>query len=130
MSRNQRNARRFLAQLQEEKEVPERLVSQTVRALGLQALAGIVNATPVDTGRARGNWQATFDRPADDFFLGKFDKSGQQAISQGSIKIDQHTGYRRVFITNNLPYILMLEDGSSKRAPDGMVAVTYERLSL
>ena len=35
-----------------------------------------------------------------------------------------------VFITNNVPYIIELEDGHSKRqAPAGMVAVTFANLN-
>lgn len=79
---------------------------------------GVVVNTPVDTGRARTNWQMGSGTPATgtvDAVLGvaaSFTRaqSTAQTHKQGSI-----------FITNNLPYIGRLNDGWSKQAPANFV---------
>ncbi len=38
------------------------------------------------------------------------------------------SGKRPIYITNNLPYISKLENGSSKQAPNGMVNLTMNEV--
>jgi hypothetical protein len=64
------------------------------RALVLDIFRNIQIRTPVDTGRARGNWQVEFN------------------------------GTQEATIYNNLPYIERLENGWSQQAPAGFVRVT------
>ena len=66
----------------------------------------IVKRTPVDTGRLRGNWQTSIN------------------TSDGSAPIIMAKLGDSIFITNNLPYAQVIESGSSKQAPSGMVAIT------
>ena len=81
--------------------------------------------TPVDTGRARANWQVAIGTiPSGTLELN--DKSGQatinkvQAASMGVVAGDV------IYLTNNLPYAVPLEEGYSKQAPAGMVALTVQ----
>lgn len=128
MPSNETRARRFVAGMLDEKRVPEDLVEVIVRKLGLLALRGVVLNTPVRTGRARGNWQVTLGDPAEGD-LERTDRSGGPTIASGASVIGGYRGFGKVSLTNNLPYIIPLEDGSSKRAPAGMVAITFERLA-
>jgi len=77
-----------------------------------------VLATPVDTGRARANWIVSVGRPRYQT-TPDVDPSGAQAIAQGVRAVQSFKG-GSIFITNSLPYIEFLEDGSSKQAPGGM----------
>jgi len=96
--------------------------------------SSIVRKTPVDTGRARANWNVSIGEP-DSSTTEKTRKSPKPLSSMPEPKGDES-----IFITNNLPYIETLEyggypkkpkggndktiNGYSKQAPEGMVGVT------
>ena len=89
------------------------------RAVYIRLFSAVIRDTPVDTGRARGNWQISSSGPA----------AGQKETNDpsGGITIGMVTSFRLdkgrvVYLTNNLPYINRLEyDAWSKQAPGGMV---------
>lgn len=102
-------------------------VNRVVRKVSLQALNGVVLKTPVDTGRARGNWGVGINnRP--NGTSENTDLSGGATISAGQGEIAGAKTYGEVYITNNLPYIGKLESGSSQQAPSGMVGVTVAEI--
>lgn len=80
----------------------------------------IIMDTPVDTGRARGNWFVSFDNPINSE-LDNLDKNGTSTISKAQSKIINNPIPQVYWIQNNLPYILRLEYGWSKQSPAGMV---------
>lgn len=90
------------------------------RRCALAVDAAVVLATPVDTGRARANWQVEIGGPASGV-VEPTDKSGQTAISAGTKVIQDYKGGNSINITNNLPYIERLNEGWSKQAPAGFV---------
>ncbi|RKY09814.1 MAG: HK97 gp10 family phage protein [Planctomycetota bacterium] len=106
--------------------VPEK-VSQLQAAIALEALKRIVEKTPVDTARARGNWQTTIGTPASEV-LDETDMDGMATVQKGAAAIAELPPYQVVWISNNLDYIEFLEDGSSQQSPAGMVATTVEEL--
>lgn len=79
--------------------------------------------TPVDTGRARGNWQATLDSPATEEIENESMSVALAGVAANLGKINDVS-----FLANNLPYIEELEDGSSKQAPAGMVRRNMARV--
>lgn len=107
-------------------ELPER-VAKAHRALTLAALRGVVLMTPVDRGRARGGWQITHHEPAADSPV-RLDKSGQATISAEAPKAEAAEAFTITYLTNNVVYIVPLENGHSDQAPHGMAAVTVARL--
>ncbi|MEI9600598.1 hypothetical protein V5030_15470 [Moellerella wisconsensis] len=86
-----------------------------------------INVPPGYTGgRFRGNWQVTFDTPADGE-TGRIDKSGNMTKAVGKYVLEQFkVGTNAIYFTNNVPYAYPLEMGHSKQAPNGMVAITAE----
>ncbi len=112
--------------------IPEK-VTELQKKIVLEALKRIVEKTPVDTGRARGNWQVAIDTPISDV-LERTDKQGAETIQKGASAITDLPPFRVVWISNNLDYIEFLEDGSSKQtqdhdgSPQGMVALTMLEL--
>lgn len=98
------------------------------RNISLRALRGIVRRTPVDTGRARGNWQTSVGAPADGV-LYVDDKTGDGANARGDNATDGLPPFTTVWISNNLPYIEPLENGHSKQQPNGMVGATLADLA-
>jgi len=99
-----------------------------VRGLALEAQGRLVRKTPVDTGRARANWnvaRTSPDRSADR----DADRSDVPAkLVEGRATIAEFGAGDRIFLTNALPYIPELEKGSSDQAPNGMVRVTSKEL--
>lgn len=81
----------------------------------------IVKKTPVDTGRARGNWQIGIGQDIIST-TPRTNKTGN--VSGETNKLSQVSGDETIYISNNLPYIVRLEYGSSKQAPNGMVGLT------
>lgn len=75
-------------------------------------------------GRFRGNWQVSFDTPAEGE-TARIDKSGNITKALGNVVIEQFkVGMNAIYFTNNVPYAYRLEMGHSKQAPSGMVAIT------
>lgn len=91
-----------------------------VRRCALAVDAAVVIATPVDTGRARANWQVEIGHAASGV-VNEVDKSGQGAIASGAKVIQAYKGGSSINLTNNLPYIERLNDGWSAQAPAGFV---------
>jgi hypothetical protein len=84
--------------------------------------SAVVLATPVDTGRAKSNWIPSIGTPSTDKIIKEeYDKTGGEAIQKA---IDVGAGIKfgsDVYISNNLPYIGRLNDGSSIQAPAGYI---------
>lgn len=94
------------------------------RALAMKVFSRVILRTPVDTGRARANWQCTMGSPADGVLEAE-DKSGAEAMARArDVSVGIGTDDRSIFLTNNLLYIEALENGHSGQAPQGMVAIT------
>lgn len=95
--------------------------------ISLQALRGLVQMSPVDTGRFRGNWITS---------VGTTDPTVFEAARAPSVPIteaDTKLGALNkvpdvVYLQNNLPYANRLENGYSKQAPQGMVGVTMANI--
>lgn len=102
---------------------------KTKRAVAFSLFSSIVKDTPVDTGRARGNWQATLGAPAASSSLRRDKRKGPPGpeVSQEILANLPGLG-KKGFLTNNLPYSMMLEMGSSQQAPAGMVRKNMARI--
>lgn len=105
-------------------KIPDR-ADQIVREVALAADRTVVLATPVDTGRARANWQASLGQPASgtvNVAPGKRASAGAAtAQAEGVIAGYKGGPSSAIFLTNNLPYIVPLNNGHSKQAPAGFV---------
>ncbi len=110
------------------------------RRLVLELLTRVVLKTPVDTGRARNNWQVTFNQPATKQVpykgIGKVGKllrkkagDPTEVLRKGYTQINQMPQFCIAYITNNVEYILYLEAGHSKQAPNGMAALAFQEVS-
>ena len=94
-----------------------------VRAVALDVTSATVMRTPVDTGRAMGNWQLTIGAPAAGTVTA-LDPSGAITVAKARAALAGYRTGSSIFVVNNLPYILPLEYGSSKKAPAGMLRIT------
>jgi hypothetical protein len=102
------------------------------------AVAGLLQLTPVDSGRARGNYQLTYGSPAtgilEDFPTGT--STGSAPTSDENMRamkaLSRARPYGRMFIVNNLPYIVVLNDGGVNRVAHHMMerAISNARAAL
>lgn len=111
-----------------------------VKKIAFEAFSRVIMKTPVDTGRARGNWQAEINSlpsgQLDDIDKGQKGSSSSDGSGRSSSKnkvlgvVSKIELGDSVILANNLDYIQSLEDGSSKQArdPNGMVKVTLLEL--
>ncbi len=97
-------------------EKMELSVDVVARKVALEVYSGITEKTPVDTGRAKANWNLSVGRPNLSVNM------TARTPKQGQLKKGEGLG--NIWIANNLPYISALENGHSKQAAQGMVAIT------
>jgi hypothetical protein len=103
-------------------------MDQVVRKVALELFTRIIYKTPVDTGRARSNWQVSIGTPASGT-VEIDDKSGNATVSQATAKSAGFKAGDTIYLANNLPYIRRLEEGYSRQAPAGMVTLTVQEFS-
>lgn len=111
----------------------EGFVERRVTQLALDIVANLVAApseggTPVDTGWARANWQPNIGGPARTT-SGSRESVTSAAQNEG---LGALVGWRlasgaKIHITNNVPYIGFLNQGTSKQAPAGFVQAAIRR---
>jgi hypothetical protein len=88
-------------------------VRKLTKAIAFRLFARIIDTTPVDTGRAKANWNFVSGDQAD--------LSTREAGEANLIRVTTSDVYT---ISNNLAYIVPLEEGHSGQAPAGMVKVS------
>lgn len=135
-------------------EAKKKTLLEVRKAVAVILYTDIAKRTPVDTGRARGNWQMTIgaDSTAQtERHCGEGNVSGM--VAEETEKLKGVNGDEKIYIHNNVPYITALEFGGypkevkkgtyvkgqgyvikseggySKRAPHGMVGVAMTNMS-
>ena len=100
---------------------------EMVRGTLFSLASRIIKESPVDTGRFRGNWQASLNTPKQGR-LQQFDKSGASAINDMSSVVAGLKMGQTFYLANNLPYARRLEYGYSKQAPSGFLRINVMRV--
>lgn len=107
----------------------EQGIESAIASLGVNITAELIERTPVDLGWARANWVPSVGQP----FLGNADdideaarraavpaqSARQQTATAALFAYQVERG--PLFISNNVPYIVALNEGSSDQAPSGFV---------
>ena len=137
--------RRFDGDIRELARQLDASVELVTRRIALQLFTGIVEKTPVDTGRARSNWGIGIGAPAPppsgaitaeeeariirSGVNQPFSSITAEAIQEANAALLGVDGKQPVHITNNLPYIIRLNEGHSQQAPAGFVEATVSELN-
>lgn len=87
-------------------EVERERLPELQRRVSLEVLTGIVKGWPGDTGRSRANFQTTVGTPAS----GEVD-TGTDPIGTGLTVLAELPPFDVVWITNNVPYATVIEEG-------------------
>jgi len=91
----------------------------------------IVIRTPVDTGRARASWNIVAGESPDTSVQDAAFSGGEGAgTSTAKAKQNGLAVGNSYVISNNLPYIQRLEQGSSRQAPAGMVLLAIAEVEV
>lgn len=116
----------FAADIRRFTEKTEKGIDKTVRAITFALFREVIQRTPVDTGRLKGNWQTSVNAPVTTTIERT---NGGAAIAE---VITNGGGWgSTTFLSNNLPYAQRIEyDGwSHTKAPAGMVRVSLARIN-
>ena len=130
----------FAADLEKWAKKTGQKTDRAIVSVCYQISEAIVMGTPVDTGRARGNWIPTVNNPSS-AQLTIDDKTGAMALSKiGAVTMTAPGNV--YYLVNNLPYIRTLEygmygtgpgatdktagTGYSIQAPQGMVRINVQ----
>jgi hypothetical protein len=98
--------------------------AQTIfRKIALDLDSRIVYSTPVDTGRARGNWIPSIGSPSSAVNEELYSHTGASTVAVLDGVVASAVLGDIIWMANNLDYIGELEQGSSRQAPQGMVTV-------
>lgn len=125
---NQQNFQKFDFDLKEFAQVLQLDFLLVLKKVIFQLFRAIILHTPVDTGRAASSWAMSKHNPGD-FVWPPIDKKTQASPAaaagnamQNIVPVDDVNSV--YYIYNNVEYILELENGKSRQAPAGMVAVS------
>lgn len=126
-------AKRTLLDLANDLDKAVGKIEEQASALGIKVATTIVTdlafVTPVDESTAISNWLVSVGGPRraeiDAHYPGKFGStygpSAQQTIADAKKVLAGKKPGETIYISNNLPYIKLLNGGSSKQAPAGFV---------
>lgn len=102
-----------------------------VRKTALELQTGMVEMSPVDTGRFKGNWQCGVNSinphvgdKEDKTPLGSF--GPDDSVLRSEILLKAWILGQTIYLTNSIPYAQALERGHSKQAPSGCVRLTVQ----
>ena len=116
-----------------------RKLTQVGRKVALELFKRVIYKTPVDKGRARANWQVTIGTTASGT-VEIDDRNGGATMSKATAASAGFKAGDTIYLTNNLPYIMKLEEGGypdgpktvggfSRQAPAGMVGLTVQEFA-
>lgn len=95
------------------------------RKVTLDLFRSVVQKSPVDTGRFKGNWNVSQTTP-------NFTATQATNAARGEIEAQKALGFAAggvVYLSNGLPYARRLEYGYSGQAPAGMVRLSVREFS-
>ncbi len=116
----------FALELAKFAEQATEAIDASLREVIIEVAGSLIQMSPVDSGRFRGNWQFSLVTPDNSTSL-NVDPTGVETLGRIVAAAGVFTAGQTGFITNSLPYAIPLEYGHSTQAPTGMVRVTLAR---
>ncbi|MEQ1309734.1 hypothetical protein [Acinetobacter bereziniae] len=102
---------------------------QYLKKISAEMLQGIIVRSPVDQGAFRGNHKVSVNNPDTTSDKNLKDTQGNKTLLSESEKLKQLKLGDKVYIQNNLPYAVRLENGHSQQAPLGIYGLTFLSVS-
>lgn len=120
----------FAQQMNRRADEVQRNTTGLNRRVTLSIIEAIVRATPIDTGKAKINWQVGLNSPVQTIIDAPSSPSTAASTANSSartVMLEYNSlNHTTVHITNNLPYIGRLNDGWSRQAPANFVERAIE----
>ncbi len=90
----------------------------------------VILKSPVDQGTFRGNHRVSEGAPDNQYDESIREKSGNETLRIGVATIAKSKPFTILYIQNNLPYAIKLENGASKQpqAEDGIYAPSFHEV--
>lgn len=114
------------------REEVEQKVLLITKKMALTLLRKVIQKSPVDSGRFRGNWQLEVGaEPSGTLNVVNRAAKGTmptETFSPAAASVQKALPFEPIYIVNNLPYAQALENGHSKQAPAGVLAVSVAEL--
>jgi len=115
----------------------EEVTEKAVTVITLEVAANLIELTPVDTGWARANWIPNIGGPFEVSISEFSDDDARRAAIPGQAGLQQSQtgllvagGYSLsqgpIYVSNNVPYIQVLNTGSSTQAPSAFIQSAIE----
>lgn len=98
---------------------------ELLRKAAGETLQGVINGSPVDTGAFRGNHRVSLNEADNAYDVTVQEKSGSSTLEKGMATILQAKIGDVIYIQNNLPYAVALENGHSEQFPLGIYSIAY-----
>jgi hypothetical protein len=116
----------FTADLDKYAELTGQIPADVTRMIALDLYAELTSRNPVDTGYSRANWRIGIGAPDTTVEPTERPKRGaQMGVPSPDVSVLKSIdGTEIVFITNSVPYVEFLEEGSSRQAPNGFIAIS------
>ncbi len=116
-------------------EILEREISVKMQQIAIDLDGRIVNRTPVKTGRLRSNWVIGLGSPNRGVIQDYSDETGLLSESEAAqlglrvaeehaVAINRALPLEDIYISNNLPYALPIEEGGPTTTARAMVATS------
>ena len=102
---------------------------QHLKKISTEMLQGVIVRSPVDQGAFRGNHKISVNNPETTSDKNLKDTEGNKTLLSESEKLKQLKLGDMVYIQNNLPYAVRLENGHSQQAPLGIYGLTFLSVS-
>lgn len=123
------NLRDLAARLMKQDQALSQKASDLAVKVATAIITDLANETPVDTSKALSNWLISLDTPTSlEITAHSAGRKGstqeasvQQTIADAVSVLKTKKPGQIIIITNNLPYIRVLNDGSSSQQPAGFV---------
>lgn len=118
-----------MSQVDEITKELQKVIEKLATTISSEITANLIEETPVDIGWARANWVPSIGSPIDNNAEQVSDPGPQNVASQRAqqdaailnVAANYELEKGEIFISNNVPYITKLNDGSSRKAPRGFV---------
>lgn len=99
-----------------------------IKQLVIESTAEVVKRTPIDTGWARANWIPSIGQSiAETTGQQEAVTTSRQEAGIAEVLTSYTLNRGNLFITNNVPYINKLNEGTSTQAPAGFVQQSIAR---
>lgn len=112
----------------------EKVGDEHLRKVSAEMLQGVIMASPVMDGAFRSNHRVTVNKTTNETVPSNGNKApkgtlDQEVFAEGAGQILQAKLGDSVYIQNNLPYALRLENGHSRQAPLGVFALAFQSVA-